>query len=277
MPGRRGCAIRTAAAARSHSCLADRHPFNCEPPPDALMKRGWLTPTSLHYVRNHGPVPRRDWGGHTVSIGGLVDTPRTFTMDELVALPSVTIVCTLVREGCFRMAFFQNQSSSHGRTGGAVHRHHRLHGGEWGTRLKGDCQNIEMSSCIMDELVALPSVTIACTMVSRGRPQWFAFKRAFQSALVRIALPAAPSCCPPAALLLLPDYSPLDALCRLWLRLCALWTLHWMRIHWTAQQSAVIEMHFRPTVQACTGDRRKEQNMVTKTKGFSWGLDTHSH
>lgn len=132
MPRRRGCAIRTADAARSHvtACLADRHPFNCEPPPDALMKRGWLTPTSLHYVRNHGPVPRRDWGGHTVSIGGLVDTPRTFTMDELVALPSVTIVCTLVRERCFRMALFSRQLMDE--TGGAVQRHHRLHAGEWG-------------------------------------------------------------------------------------------------------------------------------------------------
>lgn len=28
------------------------------------MQRGWLTPVSLHYVRNHGPVPRLEWGKH---------------------------------------------------------------------------------------------------------------------------------------------------------------------------------------------------------------------
>lgn len=44
--------------------IACRHPFNCEPPPEVLMKRGWLTPVSLHYVRNHGPVPRLEWGKH---------------------------------------------------------------------------------------------------------------------------------------------------------------------------------------------------------------------
>ena len=44
-----------------------RHPFNCEPPPETLMQRGWLTPVSLHYVRNHGPVPRLEWGKHRCS------------------------------------------------------------------------------------------------------------------------------------------------------------------------------------------------------------------
>lgn len=58
---------------------------------------GGYTPTSLHYVRNHGPTPRLDWGSHRVEVTGLVDRPTTFTMDHLVALPSVTIPITLVR------------------------------------------------------------------------------------------------------------------------------------------------------------------------------------
>lgn len=58
---------------------------------------GGYTPTNLHYVRNHGPTPRLDWGGHRVTVEGLVDRPTTFTMDQLISLPSVTIPVTLVK------------------------------------------------------------------------------------------------------------------------------------------------------------------------------------
>ena len=61
---------------------------------------GGYTPTNLHYVRNHGPTPRLEWGSHRVEVTGLVDRPTTFTMDELVTLPSVTIPITLVRAAC---------------------------------------------------------------------------------------------------------------------------------------------------------------------------------
>ena len=46
-----------------------RHPFNVEPSPEALMARGFITPVSLHYVRNHGPVPRVAWDTHKLNIG----------------------------------------------------------------------------------------------------------------------------------------------------------------------------------------------------------------
>ncbi|GMF28740.1 unnamed protein product [Phytophthora lilii] len=39
---------------------------------------------ALHYVRNHGPVPRLEWDTHRFSVDGLVKEPRTFSMDELV-------------------------------------------------------------------------------------------------------------------------------------------------------------------------------------------------
>jgi hypothetical protein len=35
--------------------LTGKHPFNCEPPLDTLYAQGFITPPSLHYVRNHGP------------------------------------------------------------------------------------------------------------------------------------------------------------------------------------------------------------------------------
>lgn len=73
---------------------------------DALMASGFITPPSLHYVRNHGAVPKIDWSAHRLTINGLVDTPITLTMDQLVALPSVTLPVTLVCAGnrCVRVS-----------------------------------------------------------------------------------------------------------------------------------------------------------------------------
>ena len=34
--------------------LTGRHPFNCEPPLPKLKEGGFITPQTLHYVRNHG-------------------------------------------------------------------------------------------------------------------------------------------------------------------------------------------------------------------------------
>jgi len=33
------------------------------------MERGFITPTSLHYVRNHGPVPKLSWDTHRLHVG----------------------------------------------------------------------------------------------------------------------------------------------------------------------------------------------------------------
>lgn len=45
-----------------------RHPLNCEPPLSMLMEKGFITPVSLHYVRNHGAVPKLDWDTHKVKV-----------------------------------------------------------------------------------------------------------------------------------------------------------------------------------------------------------------
>lgn len=50
--------------------LTGLHPFNAEPSTRELMKHGFFTPTSLHYVRNHGAVPKLDWATHTLEISG---------------------------------------------------------------------------------------------------------------------------------------------------------------------------------------------------------------
>jgi len=79
--------------------LTGRHPFNVEPPLPKLMSSGFLTPASLHYVRNHGAVPQCDWESHRLEVDGLVETPMTFTMADLIAMPARELPVTLVCAG----------------------------------------------------------------------------------------------------------------------------------------------------------------------------------
>ena len=79
--------------------LTGRHPFNVEPPLPKLMEHGFITPAALHYVRNHGAVPKIKWEEHRLSVGGLVATPTVFTMDDLMKLPARELPITLVCAG----------------------------------------------------------------------------------------------------------------------------------------------------------------------------------
>ncbi|CBI19078.3 unnamed protein product, partial [Vitis vinifera] len=67
-------------------------------PLNRLMHHGFITPVPLHYVRNHGAVPKGSWDNWTVEVSGLVKRPARFTMDQLVnEFPTrefpVTLVC----------------------------------------------------------------------------------------------------------------------------------------------------------------------------------------
>ncbi|KAJ4834618.1 hypothetical protein Tsubulata_014935 [Turnera subulata] len=79
--------------------LTGKHPFNCEAPLERLMQHGFITPVPLHYVRNHGAVPKAArWEEWSIEITGLVKKPTRFTMEQLVnEFPSrefpVTLVC----------------------------------------------------------------------------------------------------------------------------------------------------------------------------------------
>ncbi|KAL8167026.1 hypothetical protein V2J09_008525 [Rumex salicifolius] len=78
--------------------LTGKHPFNSEPPLNRLMHSGFITSVPLHYVRNHGVVPRATWEDWSVEVTGLVTRPRSFTMDELLSEFSTrefpaTLVC----------------------------------------------------------------------------------------------------------------------------------------------------------------------------------------
>lgn len=60
--------------------LSGKHLLNAEPQLTKLFDAGLITPNELHYVRNHGPVPRLLWEFHTLDVekGRLV-----LTMDQL--------------------------------------------------------------------------------------------------------------------------------------------------------------------------------------------------
>jgi len=49
--------------------LTGIHPFNAEAPTNMLVKPdSFITPAPLHYVRNHGAVPKLDWNTHQLHV-----------------------------------------------------------------------------------------------------------------------------------------------------------------------------------------------------------------
>lgn len=79
--------------------LTGKHPFNVEPPLPSLMANGFITPSALHYVRNHGAPPKLTFEGHRLSVSGHVANPITFTMADLLAMPARELPVTLVCAG----------------------------------------------------------------------------------------------------------------------------------------------------------------------------------
>lgn len=79
--------------------LTGKHPFNVEPPLSILNQYRFITPSSLHYVRNHGACPKLTWEDHTIQIGGLVSTPLEMSMDELADMEPRELPVTLVCAG----------------------------------------------------------------------------------------------------------------------------------------------------------------------------------
>ncbi|KAI2618796.1 hypothetical protein GGR54DRAFT_142987 [Hypoxylon sp. NC1633] len=83
--------------------LTGVHPFNVEAPLSELYDQGFLTTKDLHYVRNHGAVPRvedcevMDW---EFTIEGMVDNPVKLSLGQLLRdYEQVTYPVTLVCAG----------------------------------------------------------------------------------------------------------------------------------------------------------------------------------
>merc|ERR1719161_1035299 len=65
--------------------LTGRHPFNSEAPLKSLQQAGWVTPASLHVVRNHGAVPKLDRATHKLQVSGVPGGDLEISMDDLVS------------------------------------------------------------------------------------------------------------------------------------------------------------------------------------------------
>ena len=83
--------------------LTGIHPFNVEAPLSDLYDEGFLTTKDLHYVRNHGPVPRvedSDVLNWEFTVEGMVEIPVTMTLRDLLReYEQVTYPITLVCAG----------------------------------------------------------------------------------------------------------------------------------------------------------------------------------
>jgi nitrate reductase (NAD(P)H) len=80
--------------------LTGRHPFNVEPPMSILNQYKFITPSSLHYVRNHGACPKLTWEDFTICVGGpLVKNKMEISMDALAAMKTRELPVTLVCAG----------------------------------------------------------------------------------------------------------------------------------------------------------------------------------
>ncbi|KAI0559530.1 nitrate reductase [Gracilaria domingensis] len=64
---------------------------NSQPPLAHLFEKGFITPLSIQFTRNHGSVPQLRWNEHRLYIRGLVEKPIFFTMDQLASMHTVTI------------------------------------------------------------------------------------------------------------------------------------------------------------------------------------------
>ncbi|KAM5429678.1 hypothetical protein McanMca71_007106 [Microsporum canis] len=81
--------------------LTGKHPMNAEPDLTALFEAGIITPSPIHYVRNHGAVPHLLWENHEVEV--IADQHLIYSMDRLKqSFESVNIPVFLACDGSRR-------------------------------------------------------------------------------------------------------------------------------------------------------------------------------
>ncbi|KAH7375585.1 nitrate reductase [Plectosphaerella cucumerina] len=83
--------------------LTGVHPYNVEAPLSDLYEQGFITNKDLHYVRNHGAVPKvedQDMLDWEFSVEGMVEKPFTLTLRDLITeYEQITYPVTLVCAG----------------------------------------------------------------------------------------------------------------------------------------------------------------------------------
>jgi len=71
-------------------------------PPERLdweMLKDWLTPQDQVFGVQHYGIPKFDYDRYRLEVGGLVERPRSFTLEELKALPKKDVLMTLECSG----------------------------------------------------------------------------------------------------------------------------------------------------------------------------------
>lgn len=53
---------------------------------------GIITPNGLHYIRSHAGTPAIDPDQHRLMVHGMVDRPISFSMDDLMRFPSISVI-----------------------------------------------------------------------------------------------------------------------------------------------------------------------------------------
>jgi sulfite oxidase len=93
-----------------HSGLLVRQqePFNGGPPAE-LLRRGFITPNELFFVRNHGGVPEVDPAAYRLAVDGLVERPLSLSLADLRALPRAAVTATLQCAGNRRLELMAHQ------------------------------------------------------------------------------------------------------------------------------------------------------------------------
>ncbi|KAL4914444.1 Oxidoreductase, molybdopterin-binding domain-containing protein [Aspergillus aurantiobrunneus] len=78
-----------------HTEYTTENPLNREPPVKELVS-SFITPCSISYDRNHGPVPHLSASKHILQIDGLVTTPFRLTIHQLATdFPQQEVWCAL--------------------------------------------------------------------------------------------------------------------------------------------------------------------------------------
>lgn len=78
--------------------LTGKHPVNAEAPLHRLFESGFITPNELHYVRNHGAVPRILWELHKVALS-FEGKSAEYTMKELSQFKSYNLPVLIACDG----------------------------------------------------------------------------------------------------------------------------------------------------------------------------------
>ncbi len=64
--------------------------------------KGTVTPADLHFERHHSGVAMIDPAAYTLLVHGMVERPRSFSLDDLKRFPSVTRLCFVECSGNFQ-------------------------------------------------------------------------------------------------------------------------------------------------------------------------------